>query len=377
MRSSCQRHPRAPSCFPSKQAPIRSRSPSLVMLRDDLHLEAVSIGLPVVRAYEACDTSNSAAAQIAHERNVSRAARIAMAVSPLPVVAILFFGTHFERLPLLHIAYQSYFKWLVYMSPSAEIAAALKRAEAQRRPSGPLTRAATHHCKRGIKATYACVADVAGRFVADDMVGVLYLHFDLWFQPWRLVASLSMLRRLWFLPSGRIMLKAAGPTRLLPLECFNSSRPTQYRGRYPMWTWDRDLPQAREGLRRACAAAPALAGSGFCKRAPGVATPEERLCIGWADAYYLPTARLPGFSALARAFSSTNANSEIALPTIMHMLAQHGTTAPAPALQRLPCWGFCCSLTGCPEVLAQHPCGHRMLLNDARVRTAVELLWSV
>ena len=80
------------------------------MLRDDLHLEAVSIGLPVVRAYEACDTSNSAAAQIAHERNVSRAARIAMAVSPLPVVAILFFGTHFERLPLLHIAYQSYFK---------------------------------------------------------------------------------------------------------------------------------------------------------------------------------------------------------------------------------------------------------------------------
>ena len=106
-----------------------------------------------------------------------------------------------------------------------------------------------------------------------------------------------------------------------------------------------------------------------------MATPEERLCIAGR---MHTTCQRPGCPAGPRTrLLLTNANSEIALPTIMHMLAQHGTTAPAPALQRLPCWGFCCSLTGCPEVLAQHPCGHRMLLNDARVRTAVELLWSV
>ena len=101
---------------------------------------------------------------------------------------------------------------------------------------------------------------------------------------------------------------------------------------------------------------------------------EERLCIGWADAYYLPAATLSSFSALTRAFSSANANAEIALPTILQMLAQHGATPPA--LQRLPCWGFCCSSTPCPELLARYACGHRMTLNDARVTHALEALWA-
>ena len=73
--------------------------------------------------------------------------------------------------------------------------------------------------------------------------GVLYFHFDLWVQPWRMLAHdsasarASRLASLWSLPSGRIHLKQAGPTHLMPLECFNASASATYARRHPQWTW--------------------------------------------------------------------------------------------------------------------------------------------
>ena len=372
--STCKRHPRAPGCGRGRpfQPPASAES---VTLRDDLFLgESLPHKPPaVVRAYEACEVDG--ADQLARERNASRAAREALVIAPLPVVAIIFFGTHFERLPLLRAAYEPYFARLVFMSPKAEIADALKRSEPRLRQQSQPSRSFAHRCSRGIKATYACVAEVAREHVRGALAGVLYLHFDLWVQPWRLQLPL---RSVWALPAGRIMLKASGPTRLLPLECFNASQTREYRTLHPAWTWSRDLPPSLAGLRRACATVGSSSAAGSHAFDAFCAPRSERLCIGWSDAYYVPAHAVAPFAALSTAFASAGANAELALPTMLHMLASGGagTHAHYDRLHRLPCWGFCCSSTPCPELLARYACGHRMTLNDARVTHALEALWA-
>ena len=353
-----------------------------------------------------------------------------IAASPLPVVAVIYFGTHFERLPLLRAAYEPYFQRIVYMSPRAEIASALRplRAAASTSqsssatslaPSSATHRATAHpyHCGLGLKLTYACVADIALTHGASDpgLRGVLFFHFDLWIQPWRLfapspaapegrgigaaspthLARSPLLDRTWALPAGRIMLKAGGSTRLLPIECFNVSSPEQYRLPYPAWTWERDLPPAHAALRKLCGARSSAHGSGGARarRAPSQRCAQpDRLCVGWADLYFVPRGRHARFAELARVFASTGSNAELALPTMLHALndyssAAHPADVASPSgsdggaraaveaakqdtLHRPRCWGYCCSSTTCPELLARHACGHRMQLAEPRVRRA-------
>ena len=91
-----------------------------------------------------------------------------------------------------------------------------------------------HHCRSLLKTTYTCVAEIAKRHgTAPGVRGVLYFHFDLWVQPWELARSSSgMWDSPWALPPYRIMVKAPGPTRLLPIDCFNSSRTAEYAALY-------------------------------------------------------------------------------------------------------------------------------------------------
>ena len=42
------------------------------------------------------------------------------------MLGIIYFGTHFERLPLLRAAYEPYFQTTVYMSPKEDIGRALR-----------------------------------------------------------------------------------------------------------------------------------------------------------------------------------------------------------------------------------------------------------
>ena len=251
--------------------------------------------------------------------------------------------------------------------------------------------------------TYACVADVAANYAANPAVhGVLYFHFDLWLKPWELhhvlregVASssrspaaaslapelasswpslLDLLDSPWALPQHRMMVKAPGPTRLLPIECFNASQPEEYLTRFttrhprdaslrpiPAWTWARDLPPARAALHETCGRA---------------ATPgcnPHTICIGWADLYYVPSKLHLSFRRLAHGLARGGANAELAVPTMMHILAQESRRP----LHRLPCWGFCCSATPCPDLLLRHACGHRMRLEMPAMRHALQSLWRV
>jgi hypothetical protein len=384
----CVRHPRAAGCNGARSTPAaRTPQSASISLHEDLFLrdgQRTGDAPKVVRAYEACSAQEDVAAHIKHERNATRAARAALLTHPLPVVGIIFFGTHLERLALVRSAYEPYFHSLVFMSPSAAITQAGLPGRSDR--AGSLRRHVYHHCRKGLKCTYACVADVAiAAGSAPGVQGVLYFHFDMWLHPWSLLrpstlsanpmggeTTATMLDSLWALPAGRIMIKAPGPTRLLPLECFDARNDSEYRHLYltkiargrhiPGWTWERDVPTALAALRGACA-------GGRCSR--------HELCIGWADLYYVPRRLYPAFVELSRTFGATSANAELAVPTMLSILSRRSRrdrTAHVHALHRLPCWGFCCSTTSCPELLARHRCGHRMRLELPRVRTAFERL---
>lgn len=398
----CLRHPRAQSCRRAMHlavAPAVDRSnkaaggappttlysPTGLVLRDDLYLEeqhsklrpsnlSVSAAPAVVRAYEACEPDSRAF--LRHERNATEVSRRALAAEPLPIVAIIFFGTHTERLPAMRTAYAPYFRSLVFMTLTAR---AGPRAAADARIGGHHHH---YHCRAGLKATYACVAHVADTHgAATGIRGVLYFHFDLWLRPWSLLQVASWpsepLDSLWALPPGRIMIKASGPTRLLPFECFNASRPQEYERLFrtaqargdgvPAWTWARDLPPARAALRRACT--PAGGGAPTCD--------PTRVCVGWADLYYIPRHAFAPFGELARSFARGPANAELAVPTMVRILGERSAPSAAPPVLRAPCWGFCCSSTPCPELLARHVCGHRMRLDVPRMRQTFERLWKV
>ena len=107
---------------------------------------------PVVRSYDACESGH--ASRLRHARNETSAARQLLVASPLPILAIVFFGTHTERMPLVHSAYAPYFASLVFMTLNAH-------QERGGRARGGTRRVTHHHCRAGLKATYACVAEVA------------------------------------------------------------------------------------------------------------------------------------------------------------------------------------------------------------------------
>ena len=231
----CRRHPRA--CTRVEQAASSGTSEAAhnrrVMLRDDLFLD--SRGAAVVRSYEACEPEAQLRLRLSGTLNATLAARRSAVAAPLPILAVIYFGTHHERLHAVR-AYERYFRRLVYMSPNREIVRAVGKLRS-RGSSGAEVHA--HHCTRWIKATYMCVASVAPALM-DGLRGVLYMHFDLWLQPWALRAL--PLDAVWSLPRQRIMQKRGGPSHLLPLHCFDPSEPTAYtlNGSAPTaWTWAR------------------------------------------------------------------------------------------------------------------------------------------
>ena len=418
----CTRHPRA--CqhrrLPPAELPPPQHKAELV-LREDLFLSNVpgtseptamrTDPVAVVRAYEACIAPKVAAAQLSATRNTTRTMQAQLAMAPLPMVAVIFFGSHYERLTLLR-GYEHYFAHVVYMSPNAGIHDALRQSRPQTKVHPHRAMApASYRCKHGLKVTYACVADI-GAAHAAWAAGVLFFHFDMWIKPWdllrprigkiekgwhderddtrllphkaaaaELMRSRALLHSIWTLPAGRIMMKKGGPTQLLPLECFNVSSRATYRDPYPHWTWDRDVPDAHAAVRRVCAA------DGVAR---GACSP-DRLCLGWADLYYVPTRYMPQFGRLARVFGRHASNAELAVPTMLRILREGSLRRPAavraadrflesevdvavePAY-RPRCWGFCCSQTTCPELLTRHACGHRMSLEAPRVRDALRAL---
>lgn len=310
------------------------------MLRDDLFLETRGAASAVVRSYEACEHEAQLQFRLKVAMNATLAARRIAVAAPLPILAVIYFGTHHERLHAVR-AYERYFRRLVYMSPNREIVRAVSELRGRGGFSGASVHA--HHCARWIKATYMCLASVAPALM-DGLRGALYMHFDLWLQPWSLRAL--PLDAVWSLPRHRIMRKQGGPSHLLPLHCFDASEPAAYtlNGSAPTaWSWARDLPAAREAARASCAR---RSGGGDGGGGGGSCLP-ERVCIGWVDMYYIPARMLPAFGALASVYAShgrQGVNHELAVPTILEQLAPSGSAAR----RTLDSWGYCFSVNAVP-----------------------------
>ena len=310
------------------------------MLRDDLFLETRGAASAVVRSYEACEHEAQLQFRLKVAMNATLAARRIAVAAPLPILAVIYFGTHHERLHAVR-AYERYFRRLVYMSPNREIVRAVSELRGRGGFSGASVHA--HHCARWIKATYMCLASVAPALM-DGLRGALYMHFDLWLQPWSLRAL--PLDAVWSLPRHRIMRKQGGPSHLLPLHCFDASEPAAYtlNGSAPTaWSWARDLPAAREAARASCAR---RSGGGDGGGGGGSCLP-ERVCIGWVDMYYIPARMLPAFGALASVYAShgrQGVNHELAVPTILEQLAPSGGAAH----RTLDSCGYCFSVNAVP-----------------------------
>lgn len=130
-----------------------THSKSSTIVGDDLYLalpkpQNNSGAVKVVRGYLACAPEAEADAELQRTANQTASLRAKIYASPLPVLAVVNFGTHPERLSLLR-AYEHYFARVVYMSPSPSIADELRDHAKQR----PVARAATYHCSWPIKVT--------------------------------------------------------------------------------------------------------------------------------------------------------------------------------------------------------------------------------
>lgn len=156
--SCCRRHPRAPGC--------RKDVPSSVslLIGDDMYLKprgqsAAALAPSVVRGFLSC--SSEANAQLSQKQNETAHRRADLWASPLPVLAIVYFGTHLERLSSLR-AYERYFTHVVYMSPSSAVETALQSTDRRKGES----RAVGYRCRQPNKVHPRAAKSSVGRISA-------------------------------------------------------------------------------------------------------------------------------------------------------------------------------------------------------------------
>ena len=85
--------------------------------------------------------------------------------------------------------------------------------------------------------------------------------------------------------------------------------------------------------------------------------------------------QLPHMTSVVMASNRGVIQLEPAVPTMLRILSEWPAAEHAPPMQRVPCWGYCCAATSCPELVARHACGHRMRLENGDLRAAFESLW--
>mmetsp|Transcript_22827 Transcript_22827/g.52594 ORF Transcript_22827/g.52594 Transcript_22827/m.52594 type:complete len:459 (-) Transcript_22827:96-1472(-) len=106
----------------------------------------------------------------------------------------------------------------------------------------------------------------------------------------------------------------------------------------------------------------------------------HEVCAGWSDLYYVPLGQAVQFVALASHFGAHRVFHEVAVPSMLNLLAQRGGSALSPAQNTITtCFGCCCCTAVRGELdphalLRQYPCGHRLGLQDGQARGALQQL---
>jgi hypothetical protein len=204
-RACCERHPRARGCGPTHDGSTRT------YVLDDLYLRpeprnprhgGSSASPPVIRSFTACERGAAAAAAVQHALNQTARARTQLADSPLPILAAIYFGTHYERLPTLR-AYERYFQRVVYVSPSPEIATALRMSDRAISAPGAVAEGRsgwpprTHHCRQSNKEPSSSISiSGSSRGLCYSLLRVLRVSLEAP-KPPRATAQMSHTTRVW------------------------------------------------------------------------------------------------------------------------------------------------------------------------------------
>jgi hypothetical protein len=105
-----------------------------------------------------------------------------------------------------------------------------------------------------------------------------------------------------------------------------------------------------------------------CRRTRSSSGTVWKLCLSWADMVYTPRDWLADFFHLGGAFYSQKIVHEVAVPTIMHWLAE----ARGQEQKFVGCSGCCCcTLPANEQLLRDTVCGHRLDLGNPKLRVIV------
>lgn len=177
-------------------------------------------------------------------------------------------------------------------------------------------------------------------YPAHAVRGVLYAHMDFWVLPYALPHALS-LDRVWLLHGG----VAAGRG------CVTGSQVTSTHG---WWCganssgWAAMRKIERKGLLPA-------------------SWPDQMLCPGWSDLFYVPITHANEYEALASIFWQHHVVNELSTHTILTLLASSRGGKP----DYLRCAGGALGQFD-PYEIGLHSCGHRLDFRDIQQAAALE-----
>ncbi|KAL3426432.1 UDP-galactose transporter [Phlyctema vagabunda] len=173
-----------------------------------------------------------------------------------------------------------------------------------------------------------------------EIDGLLYFHFDAWFDP--LAWAGSNMHNIWFPDTVDLAPPNGGGPRF---ECMTDTK------KYNWWGWN-------EKFHHASMAASAVVDHFDMDY---TVNPEE-WCVGWTDIYYVPRRFFADYIFLSSVFGGFSVFHEVAVPTMLHIIDESRRRHPSRGvLDRFgDCWGSCCASNPDQHDILWNRCGHRL-----------------
>ncbi|KAM4062782.1 nucleotide-sugar transporter [Hirsutella rhossiliensis] len=241
-------------------------------------------------------------------------------------------SAHPERIPLL-MKYKPFFRSMHLSIPDIM-------------PNdSPVARNKTYDGSNEPFTIYREVANVMKMALAGqpEVDGLMYFHFDAWIDPMRWNSTDR---------DGILFARTADPQGPL-FRCMNDISAYDWQGWHVFGRMDIAAVKAVQ--------AAAALGLGY-------KTETDKWCVGWSDIYYVPRRLFADFIVLAETFAAFDVFHELAVPTIVNIIAQTRSSPERSALAFVDdCWGSCCASNPTIEDVITTRCGHRLDYLDENV----------
>ncbi|KAH8764790.1 UDP-galactose transporter [Hyaloscypha finlandica] len=189
-----------------------------------------------------------------------------------------------------------------------------------------------------IARTMQFILDQPAKSSANEITGLLFLHFDAWIDP--LSFATEDFSKIWIAYTQAY----GGPQYI----CGTS------RAQFGGWiglnadrNWHYPLLSAQADL--------ASANTSYIFN-------KDEWCIGWSDIYYIPREYFADYVYLAAFYGAQNAFHELVIPTIMRIIDQTRREKDFSSIINYlgHCFGGCCAPGADMNQLMSHRCGHKL-----------------